>query len=199
MVRASCVLVRDPPDKGAVVVRLIHKAQAMDVALNFVKGGELKPGDLVVLWLICTKMDNRTGECTRRYEAIAGDCGISRATAVRAIARLKAAGLLEIRERYYKQSRGKTATAFRLSAVNANVCSPVNRGSVQACTTMESRLSRIPDGRDQLSTQALSGQQAVSNPRASPTTVAAHPPSSFRGRNTGSGCQSDPGSAAFST
>ena len=89
-----------------------------------------------------------------------------------AIARLKAAGLLEIRERYYKQSRGKTATAFRLSAVNANVCSPVNRGSVQACTTMESRLSRIPDGRDQLSTQALSGQQAVSNPRASPTTVA---------------------------
>ena len=52
--------------ENEVVVRLPHKAKAMDRALDLVSEGELKPGDMAVLWFICTSMDNQKGECVRR-------------------------------------------------------------------------------------------------------------------------------------
>ena len=154
MLRASCVLDggRETSAGGAVVVRLLHKAVAMDAALRLVEAGDLQPQDMAVLWYIASNLDRQTGEAIRRYQTIAKGCGMSRATAVRAMARLKAAGMIEIRERYFQGRRGKVATAYRLGAVptsgvqsttsrgaihgpsEASVGSPVNRGSVHECT-----------------------------------------------------------------
>ena len=121
MLRASCVLA----DQGAaksdtVVVHLLHKAVAMDAALRLVEAkpedGKLLPQDRAVLWYIASSLDRQTGEAIRRYQTIAEGCGMSRASVVRAMARLKAAGVIEIRERYFRGRRGKVATAYRLGA-----------------------------------------------------------------------------------
>jgi DNA-binding transcriptional ArsR family regulator len=153
MLRASCVRADQAAAKSeAVVVRLVHKAVAMDAALRLVEAGELQPQDMAVLWYIASSLDRQTGEAIRRYQTIAEGCGMSRASAVRAMARLKAAGVIEIRERYFQGRRGKVATAYRLGAVpspgvqsttsrgaihdtsGAQVGSQVNRGSVHGCT-----------------------------------------------------------------
>ena len=153
---------RETAQSGAIVVRLLHKAVVMDAALRLVEAepaeGKLRPQDMAVLWYIVSNLDRQTGEAIRRYQTIADGCGMSRATAVRAIARLKAAGVIEIRERYFSDRRGKVATAYRLGADHpgrtstparadidarqggqndrpeAQVGSGVNRGSVHECT-----------------------------------------------------------------
>ncbi len=143
---------RETPQSGTIVVRLLHKAVAMDAALRLVEAGDLQPQDMAVLWYIASNLDRQTGEAIRRYQTIADGCGMSRATAVRAMARLKAASMIEIRERYFQGQRGKVATAYRLGAVptsgvqsttsrgairgpsEASVGSQVNRGSVHGCT-----------------------------------------------------------------
>ncbi len=144
---------RKHPGDGAVVVRLTDKARTMDHALDLASQKKLMPQDLATLWFICTHTDNQSGECIRRYEAIAAGCGVSRSTAVRSVARLKRNGILEIRERFYKETKGKTATAFKLSAVEeTQVTVPnTNRGSTQRRTILDSPLHHIPDGGDQLS------------------------------------------------
>ena len=143
---------RDTAPSDAIVVRLLHKAVAMDAALRWVEVGELQPQDMAVLWYIASSLDRQTGEAIRRYQTIAEGCGMSRARAVRAMARLKAAGVIEIRERYFRNRRGKVATAYRRGAApppgvqtttprgaihdtsGAQVGSQVNRGSVHECT-----------------------------------------------------------------
>jgi DNA-binding transcriptional MocR family regulator len=120
----------------------------MDRALRLVAGGDLKPQDMAVLWCLASAIDRQTGECVRRYGTIAEACGVSRATIVRAIARLKAADVIEIRERYFGTRRGKVATAFRLGGLSqAQASSQLNRGSVHQCTgNSPSRVFHIPDG-----------------------------------------------------
>ncbi len=150
----------------------------MDRALDLVSDGELKPDDMAVLWFLCTSMGNWTGECVRRYETIAESCNVSRTTAVRAIARLKSFGLIGIRERFYKKSKGKTATAYRLGALPpkakpaARIGSRMNQGSVHRCTTMVSRLSRIPTGDQHSEKYREQGSPRASGAPAEPSSDA---------------------------
>jgi DNA-binding transcriptional ArsR family regulator len=135
---------RETAQSGTIVVRLLHKAVVMDAALRLVAAGDLQPQDMAVLWYIASSLDRQTGEAIRRYQTIADGCGMSRATAVRAMARLKDAGVIEIKARYFRNQRGKMATAYRLGALppprrataadEAQIGAQVNRGSVHECT-----------------------------------------------------------------
>ena len=79
---------RETAQSSTIVVRLLGKAVAMDAALRLVAAGDLQPQDMAVLWYIASSLDRQTGEAIRRYQTIADGCGMSRATAVRAMARL---------------------------------------------------------------------------------------------------------------
>lgn len=135
---------------GEVVVRLLHKAQAMDHAQRLVASGDLQPSDMAVLWFVCTSIDNQTGQAIRKYQTIADACGMSRASVVRALNRLDVAGVIDRKARYAVSHRGQIATAFTLGAhafVAAAGGSRVNQGVVhQRPTKSPSHLHEIPGG-----------------------------------------------------
>lgn len=146
---------------GGVVVRLLHKTKVMDRAMAMVGQG-LTMQDVGVLYYLCSSLDGQTGEAVRRYQTIADAGDFSRATAVRCIQRLKAAGLVEIRQRFYNKrgaTRGQVATAFRLGATAlAEVGAQVNRGSVHSCTTNSPSRSFHNPGEPAQEKQAVQGE-----------------------------------------
>ncbi len=163
MLRANCVPAADKSDSGEPVVRLLNKAVQMDQALKLLAAGDLNAGDMAILWAICSSMDRQTGECTLRYKTIADKCHVSRTTAVRAVSRLKKTGLLIARERFYKKTGGKIATAFMLGTTSekANEVLPL-KGELDAPIKGQGR--RTSELRVGAPVNHLSVSQGIHNP-----------------------------------
>ncbi len=120
----------------------------MDRAMDFVQAGEIKQQDVAIFWYICTSLDGETGEAIRRYETIAEACGLSRRTAIRAIDRLKAVGLVVSRARSYKKTRGDLANAYSLGieAFPSRSGSQMSPGECHERHSISSQNLHIPNG-----------------------------------------------------
>lgn len=72
----------------------------------------LKPSDKLVLYVIGTRINRRTGECFASFDGLAEDTGFSRRECIRAVERLKGLGLLASFSR--SNPNGRAANGYRI-------------------------------------------------------------------------------------
>ena len=148
---ASTTHPNDHQRDANVRIGLLDKWVTVERALSLVPEGVLKPGDITVLVYMASSIDSETGLCIRYYKKIASSCGISRATAVRAVARLKASGLIEAQCRYAQTSKRKLSTAFKLVIhTEASVGPRASRPPVQERASNSSHVYIYPSGKQSI-------------------------------------------------